>query len=226
MAIKLMTLVRTDDVARWRLDLLAQLSRRPKGLSRLLFNKVLPVQVREIEGSDNIRWDAVVEGWFDNQEDLDAWVSRMPGAKALAQLVVDQHLIHDSGTRPLPIKMVVPFRRLASKSRAEAQAHWRGRHVEIGLVEHNAKDFLKLYLQNHVREHNRTEHPEHDYDGLPEIWVDQSEMAEVGPDSPVMRAIAEDEKNFTHIPSLVTLVLEEEQLFARSQTPMWAPGTL
>lgn len=217
MPIKLITLVRSDDVAAWRSALEARIAGGAPGLVRLLFNTVLPVEVRATDGPAPEHWDAVVESWFDTRADLDAFAGSEPGGAVLAKLIVDQQLIHDSGIRPLPAKVLVAFRRQHHLTRAQAQAHWRGRHVEVGLVEHNATDFLRLYFQNHVIEGNPVQRPEHDYDGLPEFWVDQDELAMVGPDSTVMRAIAEDEVNFLEPGTNVTMLLAEEELFARDR---------
>jgi hypothetical protein len=109
----------------------------------------------------------------------------------------------------------VTFRRRSDLSRAQAQAHWQGPHVRVGLVEHNATDFLRLYFQNHVLADNRAERPEHDYDGLPEFWLDQDALASVGAESQVMKAIADDEENFIDRTSIVTLLVREEELFVR-----------
>lgn len=214
MGMKLVTLVRSDTLPAWREALAARIAAGVPGLSRLVFNTVLPMEVRPTGDATPEHWDAVVEGWFDTRADLDAWTATAPAGAMLANLVVDQQLIHDSGIRPLPAKIMVTFRRRPDLSRAQAQAHWRGRHVEVGF-ERGATDFLRLYFQNHVIAGNPVDRPEHDYDGLPEFWVDQNELAQVGPDSPVMRAIAEDEKNFIDLTSTVTLLLEEEELYAR-----------
>ena len=210
-----MTLVRCEDLPAWRRGLAKRVAAGVPGLTRLLYNAVLPVDVRPVEGAAPVRWDAVLEAWFETPAAREAWVATLPGGALLANFAVEQKLIHDSGIRPLPAKVIVVFRRRAGKTRAEAQAHWRGRHVEIGLVENNAADFLRLYFQNHVAEDNRVELPEYDYDGLPEYWLDQDGLANVGPDSEVMRAIARDEENFADRSSLVTLLVEEEELFVR-----------
>lgn len=213
MALKLVTLVRSDDLPGWRAALVARVAAGVPGLIRLLFNTVLPVEVRASAGAMPEHWHAVVEGWFDTRADLDGWVAAAPAGSLLVNLIVDQQCIHDSGIRPLPAKIMVPFRRRPDLSRAQAQAHWRGRHVQVGF-DLGATDFLRLYFQNHVIAGNPVDRPEHDYDGLPEFWVDQDALAQVGPDSPVMRAIAKDEKNFIDPTGTVTLVLVEEQLFA------------
>lgn len=107
----------------------------------------------------------------------------------------------------------------ADKTRAQAQLHWRTRHVEVGLTENNATDFLQLYLQNHVRETDQPAGSAWDYDGLPEYWLDAADLASVGADSPVMRAIMEDEKLFADQSAIVTMMLIERELFV-------APGTV
>jgi uncharacterized protein (TIGR02118 family) len=215
MPIKLITLVRSDDLPAWREALVARIDAGIPGLVRMVFNTVLPVDVRPADGPAPEHWDAVLESWFETRADLDAWAASAPGGGLLVDLIVDQKFIHDSGIRPLPAKVLVTFRRRPDITRAQAQAHWRGRHVEVGLVENDATDFLRLYFQNHVIDGNRVDRPEHDYDGLPEFWLDQDALAMVGPDSPVMRAIAADEVNFIEGGSTVTMLLQEEELYAR-----------
>ena len=224
-ALKLISLIRTggsvDDLRR---TLETRVEEGFPGLTRLLLNRVLPVEVRASPGAAQEKRDAVVESWFTTQADLEAWKSASVPADCCVHLSVDQRLIHDSGIRPLPAKVMVTFRRRADLSRAEAQTHWQGRHVEVGLVEHNATDFLRLYFQNHVVDGNAIDRPEHDYDGLPEFWLDQEALAQVGAESPVMKAIAEDEANFIDRNSIVTLLLDEEELFSRdAATSGWPP---
>lgn len=157
-------------------------------------NIVRPVEVRPAEGGEAEQWNAVIEGWFSSRADAEAARARIDGDGALsAHLLVEERLIHDSGDRPLPSKIIVMFRRRADLTRAQAQAHWQGPHVRIGLVDHRATDFLNLYFQNHVLADNPATRPQHDYDGLPEYWLDEDALGAVGPDSAVMRAIAEDE---------------------------------
>lgn len=48
----------------------------------------------------------------------------------------------------------------------------------------------------------------------PEYWLDQVALANVSADAPVMQAIARDEESFIDCTSIVTLLLEEEELFA------------
>lgn len=212
---KLMTLVRTVDADTWGTALTERLAQGLPGARRIVLNTVLPVEVRATDQAGEA-FDAVVEGWFDSRADAEAARPAFgEGADTAAHLLIDEHLIHDSGIRPLSAKVIVAFRRQPAITREAAQAHWRGRHVEVGLIEHKATDFLRLYFQNHVVSDNPAERAEHDFDGLPEFWLDQDALANVGADSPVMKAIAEDEKNFLEPGSLTTLLVEEHPVFAR-----------
>lgn len=211
--VKLITLVRTDGPA----PLAARLSAAARGLPglhRLLFNHVLPVEVRNPAGAAPERWDAVVESWLDHRDRALQWVDIIGTDQLAVHLLVDQRMIHDSGLRPLPAKVMVTFRRRPDLTRAQAQAHWAGEHVRVGLVEHSATDFLRLYLQNHVVEVVRADNTAHAYDGLPEYWLDQGSLNRVGENSEVMRAIAADEANFIDRASISTLLLQEELLYA------------
>src|ERR1700709_2506868 len=146
MPVKLVTLVRSDDLPALRAALDMRVAAGVPGLIRLLFNSVLPVDVRPTGGATPEHWDAVVEGWFETRADLDGWAASAPTGALLVDLIVDQQLIHDSGIRPFPAKIMVTFRRRHDLSRAQAQAHWRGRHVDVGF-ERGATDFLRLYFQ-------------------------------------------------------------------------------
>jgi hypothetical protein len=223
MPIKLLTLVQAENLSALREALERKAADFP-GLLRLNFNKVLPAEVRP---GDGVRWDAVVEGWFEDRSALDAWKAAAPGGRETAHFIVEQKLIHDHGRRPLPAKVFVAFRRRPDKTRAESQAHWLGPHVDIGLLEHNAMDFLQLYLQNHVIAGNPIERQGYDYDGLPEYWLDPQALGSVGPDSEVMLAIARDEEHFADRSSLVTMLVEEQELFYRPGSgTSWEPEAL
>lgn len=207
---KLITLVRAGED--WIAGAAARLASGLPGARRIVINRVRPVEVRA--GGVERGWDAVVEGWFDSRAAAEAARPAFAeGAETAVPLLVREELIHDSGIRPLPSKILVTFRRRPSLSRAAAQAHWRGRHVEVGLVENNAADFLRLYFQNHVVDDNAVDLPAYDYDGLPEFWLDEDALASVGADSPVMKAIAADEENFIDRSSIVTMLVEELPVF-------------
>ena len=199
---KLITLVRVDDVQHWQDAFVERLGGGLPGAQRIVVNIVRPVEVRENAGGIE-PFDAVSEGWFDSRAHAEAARDAFAkGTDKAVHLLVDEVLIHDSGIRPLSAKVIVAFRRLPSVTR-----------VEIGLVENNATDFLRLYFQNHVLADNPVDSPEDDFDGLPEYWLDEDAMASVAEDAPVMQAIAEDEKNFLYKPSLVTMLVEERPVF-------------
>ena len=214
---KLMTLIRAAEPDTWAAELDDRLAGGLPGARRIVLNRVRPVQVRATEEGGE-PFDAVVEGWFDSRAAAEAARSAFgAGADRAVHLLVDEILIHDSGIRPLAAKVIVAFRRRPDITRQAAQAHWRGRHVEVGLVENNATDFLRLYFQNHVLADNPAARPEEDFDGLPEYWLDEDALANVAADSPVMRAIAEDEEHFAYRPSLVSMLVEEHLVFAADE---------
>jgi hypothetical protein len=219
-ASKLITLIRIEgDPGLWRAEFEARMALGLPGLERLVFNTVRPVNVRATDGGPAERWDAVVEGWFKSRVEAEAARAQIDGAGALtAHLLVEERLIQDSGIRPLPAKVMVTFRRRADLTRAQAQAHWEGPHVRIGLIEHKATEFLRLYFQNHVLADSPASRPEHDYDGVPEYWLDEDALGAVGPDSEVMRAIAEDEVRFIDRTSITTLLLQADDLPVRQLT--------
>ncbi len=182
------------------------------GLRRLVFNEVLPVDVRTGTEAPPV-FVGIVESWFSDRASADAFAAQIRADGDAVQMFVDPLLIHDSGRRPLPNKIMVTLKGLPNLSREQAQKHWRTRHVEVGLVEHNATDFLQLYFQNHVRETDQPRGSAWDYDGVPEYWVDPADLASVGEASPVMRAIAEDEELFADRTSIVTMMVVERELF-------------
>jgi hypothetical protein len=185
------------------------------GLERLVFNEVEPVDIRN-GSTAPLPFVAVVEAWFGTIEEARRLAGSIAQEWAAVNLFVEQRLVFDSGIRPLPSKIMVTLKGLAGRGREAAQRHWATQHVDIGLIQHNATDFLRLYFQNHVRETNQPAGSRFDYDGMPEYWVDQNDLASVGAESTVMKAIAEDELLFIETSDIVTLLLREEELFARS----------
>jgi EthD domain len=218
-SVKLVSLLRPGHAAvAWLAYIASLVEADCAGLERLVFNEVLPVDVRH--GTEvPPAYAGVVESWFTNRPIADAFAARIRTNGDAVQLFVDPLLIHDSGRRPLPNKIMVTLKALPGLSRAQAQKHWRTRHVEIGLVDHNAKDFLQLYIQNHVLESDQVPGSASDFDGMPEYWVDPADLAALGKDAPVMRAIAEDEKLFADPSCITTMLLAEHELYV-------APGSI
>lgn len=216
--VKLISLLRPDHGAQAWKDFVAALIAVPfRGLQRMVFNEVLPINVRTGEQAPPT-FVAVAEAWFTCRAHADAFAASIRAHGDAVQLFVDALLINDSGRRPLPNKIMVTLKGLPHLSRERVQHHWRTRHVEVGLVEHNAGDFLQLYFQNHVYATDQRAGSACDYDGMPEFWVDPADLASIGQDAPVMRAIAEDEALFADKASIVTMMVTEQELFL-------APGT-
>ena len=210
--VKLISLLRdTQPAATWEAIVAGALAGGIAGLQRLVFNDVLPVSVRDSGAAPP--FIAIVEAWFIDRAGADAFAARLRAGGDAVQLYVDALLINDLGRRPLPGKIMVTLKRRGDLTRAQAQAHWRTRHVEIGLIEHNAADFLQLYFQNHVFDSDQPAGSAFDFDGMPEFWVDPADLAEVGDDSPVMRAIAEDEALFVERSAIITMMVGERELF-------------
>lgn len=196
----------------WEASVAAQLTTGIGSLSRLVFNEVLPVDVRG--GLDApLPYVAIIEAWFEDRAGADAFAAIVREMGDAVQLYVNALLINDCGRRPLPNKIMVTLMRRADLTREQAQHHWRTRHVKVGLVEHNAADFLQLYFQNHVFDTDQPQGSALDFDGMPEFWVDPADLAEVGAESPVMRAIAEDEALFVDRTAIVTMMVAERELF-------------
>lgn len=217
--VKLMSLLRPDRPAdAWQAFVAAQAQGHHPGLQRLVFNAVLPVNVRT-GAQDPPTFVAVVEAWFADRTGADALAASISAHGGAVQLFVDALLIHDRGSRPLPNKIMVTLKGLAHLSRQQVQDHWRTRHVEVGMVDHNAGDFLQLYFQNHVYASDQPPGSASDYDGMPEFWVDPADLASIGQDAPVMRAIAEDEALFADKASIVTMMVTEHELFVAPGVP-------
>lgn len=196
----------------WGAFLNRQLAQGIAGLQRLVLNDVLPIDIRT--GTEGVPpYAAIVEGWFANTPDADRFAANIRAHGDAVQLHVDALLIHDGGRRPLPNKIMVTLKRRSDLSREQAQRHWRTRHVEVGLVEHDAASFLRLYFQNHVIRSDQPEGSALDFDGMPEYWVDPADLTSVGEDSPVMRAIAEDEELFVDRSAIVTMMVAERELY-------------
>ena len=212
-AIKLISLLRAcAPDAGWRAWCEQAVGEGIPGLERLVFNEVVPVDVRHDSASAG-PYVAVIESWFTGSAECDSFAQQVRGAGEVVQLRVHQMLIHDGGRRPLPAKILVTLKGRPGATREATQHHWRTRHVEVGLVEHNATDFLRLYYQNHVIASDQCPGSATDYDGVPEYWLDEADLAAIGADSPVMRAIAEDEALFIDSSSIVTMMVREYELF-------------
>lgn len=217
--VKLISLLRPDRaVEAWKDFVAVQAKASLPGLQRLVFNEVLPINVRT-GTPDQPTFAAVVEAWFADKSGADALAARIRAQGDAVQLNVDALLIHDRGSRPLPHKIMVTLKGLAHLSRQQVQAHWRGRHVDIGMVEHNAGDFLQLYYQNHVIATDQPPGSATDYDGMPEFWVDPADLALIGQDAPVMRAIAEDEALFADKAAITTMMVIEHELYVAPDMP-------
>lgn len=212
-SVKLISLLRPESAGpAWESFVTAQVAQGIDGLRRLVFNEVLPVDVRG--GADAPPpYVAILEAWFEDRAGADAFAARVRAQGGAVQLYVKPLLINDSGRRPLPNKIMVTLKKRSDLSREQAQKHWRTRHVEVGLVDHNAADFLQLYIQNHVFDSDQPPGSQLDFDGMPEFWVDPADLAEVGSDSPVMRAIAEDELLFVDRSGIVTMMVAEREVF-------------
>lgn len=212
-AVKLISLLRPMPVGQdWDGFVQGQLGAGIAGLQRLIFNDVLPINVRTGSTAPP-PYEGIVESWFSDRAAADRFATSVRGHGDAVQMVVDAVLICDSGRRPLPNKIMVTLKRRADLTREQAQHHWRTRHVEVGLVEHNAGEFLRLYFQNHVTASDQPPGSACDFDGMPEYWVDPADLASVGEDSPVMRAIAEDELLFVDRSAIVTMMVSERELF-------------
>ena len=217
-SIKLISLLRPAHAgAGWEDFVAGRLTAGVAGLQRLLFNEVLPIDVRAV--SDALpAYAGIIEAWFTDRASADAFAASVRDHGETVQLYVNALLINDSGRRPLPNKIMVTLKRRADLSRERAQKHWRTRHVEVGLVEHNAADFLQLYFQNHAFDSDQPRGSACDYDGMPEFWIDPADLAELGEDSSVMRAIAEDELLFVDRTGIVTMMVAERELFVAPDT--------
>lgn len=217
--VKLLSLLRPARVGpAWEEFVSGQLARPVAGLKRLIFNAVLPTDVRGGSDAPFQPFAAILESWFMDRASADAFAASVRRRGETVQLYVDPLLINDSGRRPLPNKIMVTLKRRADLSREQAQKHWRTRHVEVGLVEHNAADFLQLYFQNHVYDSDQERGSACDFDGMPEFWVDPADLAQLGEDSPVMRAIAADELLFVDRTAIITMMVTERELFVAPNT--------
>jgi hypothetical protein len=195
-------------------------------LRRAVYNRVNPGDDSGATDHPQGRWDAVVEMWFDNPAKAMSAIERMrtdlkpgsaiPVAREIVFLPVEERLIHESGERPLEVKILVFFKRRPDLTRSESQAYWHGPHARLGMTEYRAADFVKRYFQNHVLHDYVNPSLDFDYDGSPEYWMAGPEMLGlINPDSEVMKAIARDEENFTIRSSIVYLLVDEVEIYVR-----------
>lgn len=113
------------------------------------------------------------------------------------------------------LKACTLFRRKPGASVEEYQSYWRTGHVPFI----KAMKPVKRYIQNHPFAVNDKWPP---YDGLVELWVDDTETLKAMGKSPEYAAVIEDEKAFVDR-STIDLVLTEEHVILDGKAP---PGAV
>jgi hypothetical protein len=122
--------------------------------------------------------------------------------------------------------VLVFFKRRPDLTRREAQDYWYGPHARLGMETFNATSFLKRYFQNHALLDYSNPDSRYDYDGVPEFWLEtDAVLGAVSAESDVMKAIAEDEKKFIDKRSLETILVRENEIYARdAAAAAWCAG--
>lgn len=212
--------VRDSFRGQWQ-DFLAREAETTPGLTRIVYNRATPVELRPISTSGRIEWRDVTELWFDGWSDAAAAAAWLRTADVLngvqaEWLPVEDRLMADTGERPLHVKVMVIWKRRPDLSRQEAQDYWAGPHVPFGFDQLGLRQYLLRYYQNHVVD--RDGFAPASSDGASEFWVrDDEAFAAMGSDHDTLRQVAEDETKFMAPDGSDMLILAETELYRRDQ---------
>ncbi|MDB5738267.1 MAG: hypothetical protein JWO65_1935 [Sphingomonas bacterium] len=232
---KLITLVKSPAAlppgllaARWRDQLLPALVALPgigSHLVRAVHHHAVPSGIRAEDGVGGGHWAGVGTYYFDDA----ALVDRLPTDPAFlalfarhgevieeaVHLPIDEILIYDRDTAPLPLKMFAFFKRRPDFTRAQSLHYYRTTHAEVG--EGIVRGRIGRFVQNHVRLDFRSIDPRYDFDAGPEIWFRSMEIAlDLFGDREAMEILSADEERFVIRSELINLLTDEQEVFVRA----------
>jgi hypothetical protein len=231
---KLMTLVKAAPgvsheafAQHWRhafLPSLLQLDSTDRQLLKAVHHHVQPSNIREGEGLPANRWAGVGCYYFETQAAAAALLAD-PAFKALTKvhssvmpeathLLVDEVWIYNRDPSHLPLKMFAFFKRKPHIPRSEALRYYRTTHADVG--ESVNKNRTVRYIQNHVIDGYRNPDAAYDYDGGPEIWFKNMDIAlDLFNDREAMDTLGKDEENFVIRADLLHFLTDEAVVFER-----------
>ena len=227
---KIITLVKSSGMTRdefreyWRDVWLPSLLAVPEtgdNLVRIVFNHVLPSNIRPDEEVPSDQWAGFAEMWYYDRPSAERFLAS-PGvqsaiaahAEAIPE-VVHLHVFEiagwDRGTGKVALKALNLFIPRDGMSRTEAQRYWSDEHLRettrLGMSQK-----LSKYVQNHSFPDHRTADPRYDFAGGPEMWFESMEEAEsIFADEALLAELKEDEVKF--VDHSLTLVVEEEDVY-------------
>jgi uncharacterized protein (TIGR02118 family) len=110
------------------------------------------------------------------------------------------------------IKLVTCLKRVPQMPPQAFQEYWRTKHAEIV----RPLPGIRKYIQSHVllKSYQKGQPI---YDGVAEIWVDDTDTVRGFQDSPVMKNIQRDEPNFFLVKSSPLIITEEYEIIAGSE---------
>jgi hypothetical protein len=232
---KLVTLVKAPAAlspelfaARWRDAFLPALVALPgigSHLVRAVHHHVVPSAIRAEDGVGRGHWAGVGTYYFDDAALVDrlptdpaflALLARQDGLiEEAVHLPVDEILIYDRDSAPLPLKMFAFFKRRPDFTRPQALRYYRTTHAEVG--EGITRGRIGRFVQNHVRPDFRGVDRRYDFDAGPEIWFRSMEIAlDLFGDREAMAILSADEERFVIRSELINLLTDEQELFVRA----------
>ena len=233
---KVITLIKSSGVSReefrkyWKESWLPSLLAIPdvrENLVRIVYNHVIPAQVRPGEASASDHWVGVAEFWFYDRSSTERFLSSVAVDQLLKSHsdviaeVVHLHVYEfggwDRGSREFAMKMMAFIPPKLGTSRAECQDYWKDRHVrETARLGMSQK--LSKYHQNHtVAEHRITDFS-YDFAGVAEMWYET--MADAGSifsNEALLRELKLDEAKFADPGRAMMLMFEEETVYITNQ---------
>jgi hypothetical protein len=232
---KIMTLVKTaagvapeEFRSRWGNEFFVEFQQLPvvrEHLTKATHNHVLPHDIRSDEGLSANRWAGVSSYYFDSRASAEqlltdpAYLALLTRHQAIlvetTHLLVDEVWIYNRDLSHLPIKAFAFFKRLPTISRAEALAYYRGPHAELGASVNRNRTVR--YVQNHVAAGYTNPDSQYDYDGGPEIWFKNMEIAlDLFGDKHAMETLGKDEATFVVRDALLHFLTDEQPMYDRA----------
>jgi hypothetical protein len=179
--------------------------------------------IREAEGLPANRWARIGCYYFEKRAAAAALAD--PAFKTLTKahksvmpetthLLVNEAWIYNRDPSHLQLKMFAFFKRKPRISRSDALRYCRTTHADVG--ESVNKNRTVRYLQNHVIDGYRNPNAAYDYDGGPEIWFRNMDIAlELFNDKEAMDTLGKDEANFVIRGDLLHILTDEVVVFER-----------
>jgi uncharacterized protein (TIGR02118 family) len=183
----------------WR-TIHAALVRRVPGVRRYVQSIPLASVYQEIEPV----YDGVAELWYDDIDAMRRIAQTQESRAALDDdanfmdlstagfLITDEYAPRDEPADPAMEKWIVFLRRRPGMEVAEFQRYWREKHGPLAAT----MPGVRRYVQSHVRAGAYRGGKQPRYDGVAELWLEDSNAMLRAAGSPEYDAIRADELNF------------------------------